>query len=236
MKIRLSKTNYLDVFKAVHGDKYSYEYLIYTKANDYSTITCKEHGNFQQVLSEHARGKGCPYCGGVASTKEIFVEKANKVHNGKYTYESLDFKGGHIKGSMTCPTHGLFTQSPSMHLQGRGCSKCTKMGYSPVNGGSIYVFTVDNIVKVGITSKPIVNRLSQIRKFSGKHFELHFFIKFENGQIPLDIETQILRELNASYKRTPESYNGSTECFVGACKHKVTERIIELCYQNLIKD
>lgn len=47
----------------VHGDKYDYSKAKYGKDNtDKVTITCKEHGDFQQAPDKHIRGRGCPSC------------------------------------------------------------------------------------------------------------------------------------------------------------------------------
>ncbi len=46
----------------VHGEKYSYEGVVYTGAMKKVTITCPEHGDFEQAPNNHSRGKGCPKC------------------------------------------------------------------------------------------------------------------------------------------------------------------------------
>lgn len=57
-------------------------------------------------------------------TKEIFIEKANKIHNGKYDYSKVDYKSSKDKVIITCPIHGDFEQEAASHLQGHGCPKC----------------------------------------------------------------------------------------------------------------
>ena len=59
-------------------------------------------------------------------TNEEFVNKATKVHNGKYTYTRSEYDGRHNLVCITCTTHGDFWQSASAHLVGKGCKLCGK--------------------------------------------------------------------------------------------------------------
>jgi len=55
---------FIDKAVNVHGDKYEYkktEYGVNSKEN--VTITCKHHGDFQQMPNSHLSGQGCPKCG-----------------------------------------------------------------------------------------------------------------------------------------------------------------------------
>jgi len=56
-------------------------------------------------------------------THQQFVDQANKVHDGKYTYPE-NYAGDAVKINIVCPIHGIFRQVPSSHLQGCGCPKC----------------------------------------------------------------------------------------------------------------
>ena len=47
---------------AVHGDRYSYDRVAYVLSKDKVIITCKEHGDFEQIPKSHLSGKGCPSC------------------------------------------------------------------------------------------------------------------------------------------------------------------------------
>jgi len=48
--------------KSIHGDKYDYTKSVYISNKSKITITCKEHGDFTQVVNNHLRGAGCPKC------------------------------------------------------------------------------------------------------------------------------------------------------------------------------
>lgn len=48
--------------RRLHGDRYEYDRLGYTYSLKSVTITCKVHGDFKQLASNHLRGSGCPKC------------------------------------------------------------------------------------------------------------------------------------------------------------------------------
>lgn len=57
--------------------------------------------------------------------KNVFLEKANAVHGGKYRYDNVpDNFRTHDKVEIVCPIHGSFFQVAKDHLNGRGCQKC----------------------------------------------------------------------------------------------------------------
>ena len=57
-------------------------------------------------------------------TKEIFVERSNKIHNNKYDYSESNYKNQREPIDIICPIHGKFKQTPKRHMIGQGCPKC----------------------------------------------------------------------------------------------------------------
>lgn len=57
-------------------------------------------------------------------TLEEFIERANKIHNNKYTYSKVNYINNQTKVCIVCPIHGDFFVTPSHHLSGVGCPKC----------------------------------------------------------------------------------------------------------------
>lgn len=55
---------------------------------------------------------------------EYFVCRAVEVHGNKYIYDPTLFTSTKVKTKITCPEHGVFEQTPALHLAGRGCPKC----------------------------------------------------------------------------------------------------------------
>ena len=56
--------------------------------------------------------------------KDVFIEKAKKVHGDFYDYSKVDYIGCNNEVCIICPKHGEFWQKPSTHLRGHGCQKC----------------------------------------------------------------------------------------------------------------
>jgi len=49
--------------RTIHGEKYDYSRVVYTKTHDLVTIICPQHGEFEQQPHNHLLGAGCPMCG-----------------------------------------------------------------------------------------------------------------------------------------------------------------------------
>lgn len=70
-----SLDDFLSDAKKIHGDKYSYENVVYTGCFKKIEITCHEHGNFMQSPSDHLNGNGCKECGKRVSKEKILLKK-----------------------------------------------------------------------------------------------------------------------------------------------------------------
>jgi hypothetical protein len=57
-------------------------------------------------------------------SKNDFIQKANAIHNNKYTYDNCVYVNARTNIIITCPIHGDFKQLPCHHLNGHGCPKC----------------------------------------------------------------------------------------------------------------
>ncbi|AUR82239.1 hypothetical protein NVP1022O_26 [Vibrio phage 1.022.O._10N.286.45.A10] len=117
---------FIEKARAVHGDRYSYDRTVYVRALDKVTITCPEHGDFEQRPASHLTGRGCAKCRSDSDklTTEEFIEKARAVHGSRYGYERAVYVTNRKKLTITCPGHGDFNQTPHSHLGGSGCAKC----------------------------------------------------------------------------------------------------------------
>lgn len=135
-KIRAAEKNtktqeqYIEKVNKVHNYAYDYTKTIYVHNGEKVTITCKTHGDFDQVAYSHAYGQGCPKCGGLSTANshrydtDIFIDKSNKKHNFLYGYSKTNYIDSNTKVVIECPIHGDFAQIPSDHLVGSGCPKC----------------------------------------------------------------------------------------------------------------
>lgn len=129
-RYQMSRDEFLDKARKVHGNKYDYSKLIYTKSTEKVTIICPKHGEFTQVAASHLMGCGCPKCGTEQQsqkkrlTLDLFIKKARNVHGDKYDYSNVNYVDYKTKICIICPEHGEFWMTPGNHLNGEGCPKC----------------------------------------------------------------------------------------------------------------
>lgn len=134
MKVKVTNTDtFISKANEVHNSKYNYDKAEFITSKTKTTITCYIHGDFEQTPNNHLSGFGCQECAKISrSTSQAhstsqFIDKANSVHNGKYTYELVDYKSSSSRVLITCRDHGVFSMSPSNHTnktRPQGCPTC----------------------------------------------------------------------------------------------------------------
>ena len=68
----LTTEEIIEQFREVHGDKYDYSKVLYSKNNTKVTIICPKHGEFKQTPNTHkGGGSGCPRCKESKGEREI---------------------------------------------------------------------------------------------------------------------------------------------------------------------
>lgn len=126
MNKRLTTEEFIERAERVHGKKYDYSKSEYKTTHQKVCITCPVHGDFWMSAHDHMEKCGCPKCAGRYMDTEYFIEKSNKIHDGKYSYEKTKYIRAKEKVIITCPMHGDFLQTPDAHLSGQGCPICKK--------------------------------------------------------------------------------------------------------------
>lgn len=123
---KLTTQDFIVRARAVHGDRYGYDFSVYRGNHTKLMIHCPEHGIFEQTPGNHVNIKqGCPCCSGNKKhTNESFITRAREVHGEQYDYSLVDYVSAHQKIVIRCPTHGMFEQKPGNHLRGNGCPSC----------------------------------------------------------------------------------------------------------------
>lgn len=150
-----TKEEVLEKFNETHNFKYDYSKFVYKNIKTKSFIICKIHGDFLQNYENHSKGKGCPKCGTIKSSKtrskdkEIFIKQSNIVHNNFYNYEKSDYINWRTNVKIECPKHGYFLQSPHNHIKGHGCHKCSKGCRISKGENEVFEF-VKSIIEVGV--------------------------------------------------------------------------------------
>jgi hypothetical protein len=83
---------------------------------------------FKQTAGNHLSGQKCPKCSkNYKYTKEMFIEKANIIHNNKYDYSLVEYKNINTDIIIICKEHGEIKLKPQYHLQGTCCYKCSNI-------------------------------------------------------------------------------------------------------------
>jgi hypothetical protein len=73
----------------------------------------------------HRNGSCCPKCCGKNKTTQYFINESVKIHGNTFDYKLVNYVLSKNKVKIICKTHGIFLQTPSDHLSGNGCAKCS---------------------------------------------------------------------------------------------------------------
>lgn len=126
-----TKEQFILEARQIHGWKYDYSKVEYVNQDTKVCIVCPKHGEFWQTPLSHLSGhEGCKECckfklgRNIFKTQDDFICEANNIHNGKYDYSKVEYKGDKEKVCIICPKHGEFWQTPYNHLKGKGCPDC----------------------------------------------------------------------------------------------------------------
>ena len=131
-KLSTNQNEFITIANKIHKNTYDYSKVEYVNSQTKVIITCKIHGDFEQIPNSHLQGNGCNECGKNrskvkrTSTFDEFISKANEIHKNAYDYSNVTYINSQSKVLITCKIHGDFEQKPSSHLQGSGCNKCGK--------------------------------------------------------------------------------------------------------------
>lgn len=126
MTKRISRETAIEMFRVVHGNRYDYSNVDYINTCTNISITCKEHGSFQQRPTVHLRGNGCQVCSGKKkhTTKEI-IDTFKEIYGDEYDYSCTEYKGALKKFKVLCRHHGEFETIYNNMLRGWACPQCT---------------------------------------------------------------------------------------------------------------
>lgn len=126
MPVTGTTAQFIERAKAVHGDRYDYTNVLYLNQITPVTLICRIHGAFKQKPRDHIHaGAGCPQCSGNTKlTLDTFLREAKAKHGDTYDYSEVVIVNNTTPVSITCPTHGVFKQTPKQHKKGRGCPQC----------------------------------------------------------------------------------------------------------------
>jgi hypothetical protein len=187
-KRKMTKEQFLEKAKEIHGDKYDYSFVNYVNHRTHVKIVCPIHDIFEQSPNAHLTGRGCKKCG-IERTKnklmppiEDFVKKAKIRHGNKYDYSKVEYKGAFEKVIIVCPKHKEFEQTATDHLCGCGCPICGGGATSSAEQQWIKSFNNPNIVNQHTIILPTGNKVkadgydpstNTVYEYHGKYWHGH---------------------------------------------------------------
>ncbi len=124
-----SLLDFISIVEEKYPKQFIFEKTKYVNNKTPLIITCKKHGDFTKRPDKVIQS-GCPICSSINHGKwfkrppQDFIKQVEIIHNGKYDYSLTDYKKSIDSINIICPTHGLFSQRASTHLEGKGCPKC----------------------------------------------------------------------------------------------------------------
>jgi len=133
MATRLTTKEFIKRSLAIHKGKYLYDKVKYISSGLRVIITCKIHGDFEQIANSHLLGKGCQKCHIEKTSKinrltqEEVLRRCKKKHGNTYDYSKVVYVNTKTKIIIGCKEHGEFLQTPKNHMLGQGCPKCGKI-------------------------------------------------------------------------------------------------------------
>lgn len=134
-----SQKEIIEKIQSLFGERYSFEKVVYKAMKVPIILVCHEkdengveHGDFSMrpvnIFSSHQE---CPKCSKQSRIRlqrkpvEKFIEEAKIVHGDLYEYHKVDYINTNSKVCIVCKIHGDFWQTPSNHLNGKGCPCCS---------------------------------------------------------------------------------------------------------------
>ena len=122
-------------------------------------------------------------------TTEEFIKEATTKHEGKYSYDYVEYKGNKTHVKIVCPIHGEFWQTPDRHLHTSGCKKCAaeKRGMNK-----------------RLKFEDFISKSNVKHKWKYKYIEDTF--------VKGDIETKIICPIHGEFWQTPDSHMRGHGC------------------------
>lgn len=128
--MNLTTEEFVEKCKKIHENKYDYSKTVYNGYNQYVTVTCPIHGDFNIKANHHLKGNGCQKCGGSARiTTEEFITRHKSIYGDKYDYSKTDLENrDNNRVCVICPEHGEYYKTPTGHFKS-GCPRCNMPNY-----------------------------------------------------------------------------------------------------------
>lgn len=147
MPKKMTREEFIEKAKAVHGDFYDYSKVVYVNNNTKVEIICPIHGSFWVLPRTHLSAHACPFCKKVGMTQEYFIEKSIAIHGDRYDYSKVKYIDSKTKVLLVCKRCGKeFWVAPNSHLSSKtGCECYAKEAISKSSRSElIYGFGIND--------------------------------------------------------------------------------------------
>lgn len=136
VKRRLTKEEFIERAKTVHGDKYDYSKVEYVTEKHKVCIICPEHGEFWQTPDKHLQGNGCPKCTYPYSKAESEIFEYVKSVVGEenvLTHDRMALKGRELdifipSKKVAIEYNGLYWHNKDRNYHLKKTEDCNAMG------------------------------------------------------------------------------------------------------------
>lgn len=122
MPAKLTKEKFIEKAKSIHGDKFSYEHLVYKNMSTKITVTCPIHGDFRtRPYNFIYNASGCKECAREGNKRIIFGFGINDLPKESKTYSYIVWRSMIVR----CYSDRELKKHPSYN----GCSVCGEWAY-----------------------------------------------------------------------------------------------------------
>lgn len=214
----------------VHGDRFSYDSIKYTKAKDTLLLVCEEHGSFETTFEKHliTDNGGCQKCRYSKLShlhRRAHAEILAKLNTEVYEYPKVleEYKNKDSSITVVCKLHGPFKCSFHNHTRrGDGCPECS---VKAVPDKVYFLHMFDSVYKIGIACD-VERRVSDLKYSMTKEGVEHICsIVSRTRALPSARGVETL--LHKKYPRLPDL---GGKCFDGYTELRVLspEEVLEI--------
>ena len=132
MSHKYIQEEFLNKVKSCNHNNIDYSLFRYGGNNKKGVCRCGVCGYvWETVPMSLFKNHGCPECAkmkkslNLTNTTDGVIKKFRETHGDRYDYSKVIYINDKTKVEIVCKEHGSFWQTPSSHIQGRGCPKCS---------------------------------------------------------------------------------------------------------------
>jgi len=231
--VRSNNDEFIKKSMIINGDKFEYSKLNYISAKTKVIITCRIHGDFTVVPTNHLKGRGCPKCGiinRVNSSRKSnidLISQCKEIWGDRFDYSEVEYMGAKYKCKIICNTCGsTFMQTMDTHLNSKnnGCPNCkSTRGWSRSQWvdfcnkkknctPTVYIVRLfnndENFIKIGMTSRTTQERMLKIP------YEYEILKEFKGSALFVYDKEIELHQLCSKFKyNSIKDFDGNRECY-----------------------